>query len=433
MQRFGSTLSKSIVFLSLFTGYFHSLWAQYNPPLYTRYTTTEARTGMMERLTANTIEKGLQRNLHDEGAEEYFMHAFTAMEVFRYHSATAVLAIEQAFDSALERSEPFQRALLELVFTNYPVQFTRQVWFLADSTPHARTFAMCSEYLLQEASNPPAIRQQLLHMLETKFGEDVVFDPILFVLKQRLEDTTSSPEKQFLLPAFFSPRFFPGRTILYSLQRKNRDYPGLAIIRKGDGSFVTTGEADTVFWVPQLARSITNLPFYLRNGNTPQGIFKMNGFGVSTSQFIGPTTNVQMGMPLEFSKKKFFDAQKGSSPWTLNDYKALLPTHLQNYLPLYEAYYAGLIGRNEIIAHGTTLDPAIYTGAPYFPLTPTMGCLTTMEWWNGSREQSDQQNLVNALAKAGGAKGYVVVLEIDDREAPVEIHEILPYLLTNLQ
>ena len=42
--------------------------------------------------------------------------------------------------------------------------------------------------------------------------------------------------------------------------------------------------------------------------------------------------------------------------------------------------------------------------------------------------ESDQQKLVNAIKKAGGADGYCVVIEIDDQQEPVSIKEILRYL-----
>ncbi len=94
-------------------------------------------------------------------------------------------------------------------------------------------------------------------------------------------------------------------------------------------------------------------------------------------------------------------------------------------MPLYESYYAGLAGRSEIIAHGTTIDPHYYAGKPYYPLTPTEGCLCTKEIWNGKRISSDQQKLVNGLLKAGGANGYCVVIEIDDKNAPVTLNDVL--------
>lgn len=114
-----------------------------------------------------------------------------------------------------------------------------------------------------------------------------------------------------------------------------------------------------------------------------------------------------------------------------NDYASLVPAECKDVYAFYEAWYAGLAGRTEIIAHGTTVNPAYYNNQPYYPLTPTQGCLCTKEIWsevNGKRLISDQQKLVNALKNAGGAKGYCVVIEIDDAQKPVSLQDILPFL-----
>ena len=266
--------------------------------------------------------------------------------------------------------------------------------------------------------------------LNNKFGEQVIIDPVLYALQLHIaeeKDSLATPSKK-ILSDLFSKKFLPGQILMFSIQRRNRDYPGLLVIRNQNGSFVTDS-AGNIFNIPQLARSITNLPFYLRNGNTPQGIFLMYGFGVSMSSFIGPTANVQLSMPVETSLQKFLgDSSISDSVWTIDYYKKLIPQSLRNYLPLYYSYYAGLAGRTEIIAHGTTIDPNFYINKPYYPLTPSAGCLCTKEIWNGKRIESDQQKLVNALLRAGGANGYCVVIEIDNKQLPVTLHDILPFL-----
>ena len=88
-----------------------------------------------------------------------------------------------------------------------------------------------------------------------------------------------------------------------------------------------------------------------------------------------------------------------------------------------------MAGRTEIIAHGTTINPAYYKGEPYYPLTPSLGCLCTKEIWNedGKRTISDQAELVNAVQLAGGANGYYVVIELNDEQRPVAMDDILPF------
>jgi hypothetical protein len=403
------------------------LFAQYDVPLYTSYTTEAARAKMNERLIKNSITKNLLLPLSDS-TEENWEDAFDAMEVMNYHSPFVQSKVEAAFDSMGVRSVSFQRALMELAYANYPGKFIIQTNVLLEETPDPKIFAICAEYLLQHKKTD-AEKQILSKKLLEKFTDTAYKNAVLFMLGTRLKlaEINRQPVHE-VLKEILNKAFLPQQIVMYSFQRKNRDYPGMVLIRNADGNFVRDSSGN-LFHIPQLARSISNLPGYLRNGNTPQGIFKMFGFGVSMSNFIGPTANVQMGMPVELSIQKFFDDSTIlDSAWTIDWYQKLIPKKLQSYLPLYDSYYAGLAGRSEIIAHGTTIEPDYYAGKPYFPLTPTQGCLCTKEIWNGKRLESDQQKLVNGLLKAGGANGYCVVIEIDDKHARVTINDLLPYL-----
>jgi hypothetical protein len=184
--------------------------------------------------------------------------------------------------------------------------------------------------------------------------------------------------------------------------------------------------------IPQFARSLSNLPFYLSNGNTPQGIFRMQGTDVSQSSFIGPTPNIQLAMPFELSVRNFLNVPYiKDSVWNEAQYKKLLPPSWQDYFPIYQTFYAGKTGRTEIIAHGTAMDPKYYKTKIYYPYTPTEGCLCTKEIWSeddGKRVVSDQQTLINTLKASGSENGYYIVIEIDDQKKPVTIEELLPYL-----
>ncbi len=416
----------SIVFFILFV-FIQQSFAQYDVPLYTSYTTEAARTKMNERLIKNSITKNLSLPLTDS-TEENWQDAFDAIEVMNYHSAFVESKVHDAFDSIGVRSIPFQRALMELAYTNYPGKFIMQTNVLLEETTDPKIFAICAEYLLQHKKSDVEKKVLSKELLE-KFTDSAYKNPVLFMLSTRLASTEVNTQSVHeVLKEVLNKNFLPHQIVMYSFQRKNRDYPGMVLIRNADGNFVKDSSGN-LFHIPQLARSISNLPGYLRNGNTPQGIFKMYGFGVSMSNFIGPTANVQMGMPVELSIQKFFDDSTIlDSTWTIDWYQKLIPKKLQNYLPLYGSYYSGIAGRSEIIAHGTTIDPNYYSGKPFYPLTPTQGCLCTKEIWDGKRLESDQQKLVNGLLKAGGANGYCVVFEIDDKQVPVTIKDILPYL-----
>ncbi|MDQ6905104.1 MAG: hypothetical protein M3139_19100 [Bacteroidota bacterium] len=383
---------------------------------------------MYERLIKYSINQHLSTPLSDS-TEESWEDAFGAMEVLVYQSPFCTEKIHDAFNNIEERSIDFQKVLLELTYANYPSAFALQVQKLLDNTMDSKVFALCAEYLLKEKNNS-IFKETITELINKKFGDQGIIDPVLYMLQLHISEEKNTKEflSKKLLGEIFSNKFLTGQTVMYSIQRKNRDYPGLVVVRQKNGDFVTDSNG-IVFHIPQLARSISGLPFYLRNGNTPQGIFQMHGFQISMSSFIGPTANVQLSMPVETSLQNFFsDSTIADTVWNIDYYKRLIPADLKNYLPLYHSYYAGLSGRTEIIAHGTTIDPNIYLHKPYFPLTPTEGCLCTKELWNGKRLESDQQKLVNALLKAGGATGYCVVIELDDKTSAVTFDEIKSFL-----
>lgn len=410
---------KSAYILILLIGFSTKISAQYRAPLYLRATEKKEREKMHERILQNIILKNLELPLTDE-TEENWEAAFQAMEVVGFYNASSWQKMEIAMQAAPFQSTTFQRHILEAAYTLYPGEFIHEAKALMSNTTDPKIFAMCGVYLLKSKQD----KEPILTMMRQNFSDSFLNTPILLMLTKQLNTTDESfkmPDK--LLADLVSDKFLPGQTVMYSFQRKNRNYPGIVMVRNGKGNFIKDSSGN-YFSVPQLARGIADLPFYLTKGNTPQGIYRMFGFAISGSQFIGPTANIQMGMPVELSKKKFLLSTNSDSNWSIESYASLLPASLKNYEPLYESWYAGLAGRNAIIAHGTTLDPELYAGQPYYPMTPTEGCLCTKEFWDGKLIYSDQQKLVSALLRAGGAYGYTVVIEIDDQKKPVTLDDV---------
>lgn len=392
-----------------------------NTPIAT-FTTKQNRIKEYRNLLNYSIKKNLSLPLTDS-TEEYWQDAFLAMELLQYHSPWIDGRVKFAFDSITIRSDEFKRAFIELVYSNYPRQFVVQVAHLLKQTTNSRLFAMCSEYLLlndEKGIYKDSILKRMDELLLIK--NDSTANPYFTMLQNKI----LLPSKPIPLSAITETSFLKNEIVLFSFQRKNRNYPGFAMIRGKDGKFLKDDNG-VYFGVPQLARSLSNMPGYISNGNTPQGIFKMTGFGKSLGNFIGPTENIQMVLPFEKSE----DIPDSVTIHFGNAYASLVPAACKDVYSFYEAWYAGLAGRTEIIAHGTTVNPAYYSNQPYYPLTPTQGCLCTKEIWsevNGKRLISDQQKLVNALKMIGGAKGYCVVVEIDDAQKPVSLQDILPYL-----
>ncbi|MBC7888671.1 MAG: hypothetical protein H7Z13_12390 [Ferruginibacter sp.] len=412
---------------SLFLFFSFIAFSQTENPVYYNGATREKRNSLYRNIVQNTITKNLSFPLNAD-TEDKWTNAFWGMELLQYKSPWTDGRIHLAFDSIEKRSTGFQRALLELGYTSYTESFIKQVTSLLNHTRDAKVFAMSAEYLLVNNRNFFAginLEDKKNRLIRNE-KDEAITSQLFYNIQHPPHQKNCNPVEGLL-----SRDFLKHHTILYSFQRRNRNYPGLAMVRDTLGNFITD-ETGAVFSVPQLARSINNLPGYLTNGNTPQGIFRMYGFDTSKTTFIGPTTNIQLTMPFETSLQHFFnDSTITDSLWTEEWYKKLLPPDINNCRPVYGSFYAGKAGRTEIIAHGTTVDPAYYAGEIYYPQTPTMGCLCTKETWSdvdGKRLESDQQKLTNAVQKAGGANGYCVVIEIDDMQKPVTIHEILSLL-----
>lgn len=404
--------------------------AQPAPVVYFKGAIKSNKILLQRNIIKNTIINNLSLPLTPY-TEENWVDAFSGMELLQYNSPWTSGRIAMAFDSIKNTSDYFKRGLMELVYANYDDRYTKHVITLMENTSSVKVYAMSVEYIRRNKNNQfpeKAIRNKVNQLVNNEKDEAIANQ-----LLSRISSNNNKVDSR-IIETIFDPEFLKNATILFSFQRPNRNYPGLALVRDSTGNFVLD-DYGSVFSVPQLARSLSNLPGYLTNGNTPQGIFRMYGFDTSKSDYIGPTTNVQLTMPFESTLQHFFgDSTIADTEWTLKWYKQLLPANIQSCKAMYESFYAGQAGRTEIIAHGTTVNPDYYLGEIFYPQTPTAGCLCTKELWSetdGKRLYSDQEKLVVALQKAGGPKGYCVVIELNDEDSPVSLPEILPWIKNN--
>lgn len=393
------------------------------------HTTQEQRLAFRQDLLENTINKNLQKPLTPEN-EASWMGAFWAMELALHKSALTLQALKHALTNYSARSDAFQRAALEAAYTLYPTELRAAINDFAQHTEHPKLFAMAVHYLSRASAKNK--NRHFLGLLQKKFP-DWRINPILLCLHEDLENTAGARwSKRPPLVDLLTQRFGDGVTVIYSFQRHDRNFPGLTVVQKPHGKFARL-ENGNLFAISHLARAISNLPDYLTNGNSPQGILSIQNIYQSENVFIGRTPALNMFLPVEGSVQKFFhDPAAADTIWKKEMYARLLPASWKNYAPIYRAYHAGAAGRSEIVAHGTTIDPDFYVGQPYFPNTPSLGCLTAKEIWSpvdGTCLVSDQAALVNAYLGAGGKTGYLVLVEIDDQKRPVVLDDILFDLL----
>jgi hypothetical protein len=331
--------------------------------------------------------------------------------------------IKKSLSDFHSNSPEFNNHLLEALKALYPDSSKSLIGKIVRQTKDISTFVYGACVLMHY---PKKFELAFVDsLIETKFPNSNNLLLKLFRSEINSEQTSIKEE----LSEILSSPFQKGKTIIFSFQRCDRSFPGLTIIRKPDGKFVRN-DGGKIFAVPQLAFSVANLPGYLKNGNTPQGIFSVVGFYITQKESIGPTPIILTRIPFGKSPEIFFHGQNNFKKWNIKDYKALLPSSLKDYPPIYEAFYSGKLGRRLLVMHGSTDDLDFYRGEKYFPLTPTRGCLSTIEIWNesGYAIRSDQAQLVNAFFRTKQPKGFLVVLNIDDEKKPVTLDELLPFI-----
>ncbi len=320
--------------------------------------------------------------------------AFWAMELMLYQNNNVKVKIPNWISQLQYATASMQWVLLEYLYTIYPTKYAnllKQNWSLLKSD---KVKALALEYIV--------LNQLDTAFLKNDFFKNSTYYQLFKKLHQQKKIT-----KLFTKNSFLQNAFLPNQTVLVSFQYANRNTPGYLMIRLSNGKWLSDAN-DKPYQFKQLARSITNLPYYLTNGNTPQGLYKLTGFDSSNNDWIGPTTNLQMLMPFENDgKNNFFTTQNVEQ-----EYRELLGSFAAN-INLWQSYEAGKIGRTEIIAHGTTIPTDFYKSTTYFPCTPSLGCLCSPEIWddNGKRIMSIQNEWITLIKKNQLQPHYILVIE----------------------
>ena len=369
-------------------------------------------------LERQKLRDALQAAQRAEATPAEIKTALTAMQLQQAELAQAPALLARLFDAgfaALPPGEQHSRLVLAhgLAPEAAAPLLTPQLARIA--TP--REFAAVASVLLSaDASAAQAIRPLLAARPD---GED----PRLQALQLRLAGA-SPPNPP--LADWFAKNWMPGHPVVFSLQRRDRRQPGLALVRGADGRFVRE-PSGALFAVRQLAFAASNLPGTVTLGNTPQGLFSVVGVeGAASNPWIGPTPFLYSKVPVEAGVAEFFHGAQPDGSWTREHYQQALPPRWQAHAPVFEAWLAGQAGRSEMLAHGMTQDPAWNAARPWNLLAPSAGCLVTLERWagDGRGEASDQLRLLQAFTQGGHRKGFLVVLELDDAPRPVQLADV---------
>jgi hypothetical protein len=360
----------------------------------------------------------------DPANTEKIQSALWAISQFLVSTPKSDSGIERLVNSYWRFDEATQRSLLEVLYGVYPKKYYTQVLGFMQNSSHPKNVAIAAAYVYRAYPTPATkkiIRQKAAGLKLSESQAVMIYNLLKYI------DSDTSDYKLPPIDSLFAHQQLNKYKVIYSFQSYNRDLPGLAIVQDSNGTFMRDSSG-RVLMFQQLARSASNMPWFLNNGSTPQGLFSITGTDVSRNVFIGPTPNLQLVMMNEVNPPTFthyFPPVFNAPPERL--YRAYFPQSWQSWAGLMEAYDAGKIGRTEIIAHGSTIDPEWYKNKPYYPLTPTMGCLCAKEVWNkqnGKIIKSDQLDLVNAFIETPGSKGYLIVINVDDKQISLDRERI---------
>jgi hypothetical protein len=352
----------------------------------------------------DSVEQKLKTEIHqtirlplNETTYQQWIGAYWAMELMLYKPLGYEQKISKQITQLPKMGPGFQRAFMEMLYTLYVHEFDIEIKTIIPELKSEKVKAMALEYLALSGKS-------FFIDPSDKFRQSEYYQLYQY---NRSKKNLSLPAKK----DFLHSNFLTGQTVLCSFQSTDRNKPGYLMIRLADGSFMKNEKGEEAKF-PQLARSISNLPFYLTNGNTPQGLFKITGTDTSDNNWIGPTTNLQMIMPFENNVSAFFGSDTSFEAY----YNKLLGTHLQQFNCLTESYWAGKIGRTEIIAHGTTINPEFYESQSYYPNTPSLGCLCSPEIWDekGKCTYSAQQQWMQHIISKQIQPAWLIVAEVID-------------------
>jgi hypothetical protein len=223
-----------------------------------------------------------------------------------------------------------------------------------------------------------------------------------------------------------------GEPQLYVICQRDRGLLCLSILKDGNGQLVREPVAalpdghslpGQLWSVPLLLESIHSLSWNFTRGQTPQGIYRIEGTvpqpDLEFFRAYGQFPLVNLFVPRESGVKAFLPGRRGTIS-NLAAYQALLPPSWRNYFPIQQSYWAGKSGRGLFRIHGSGEAPSFFSGKQTSPdsfkWNPTIGCLSALEIYDdaGRLLESDMPKILNALTQSKGANfsGYLIVVEI---------------------
>lgn len=214
------------------------------------------------------------------------------------------------------------------------------------------------------------------------------------------------------------------RAQIYILCRPERGTLCTAVLKDRAGRFVRRGSGpDAPLWsVPLAARSLHHLRWNFIRGQSPQGIYRIEGTMPRPEprefRAYGQFPLMKLFLPFEAGVERFAPPEPGTVAQP-NAYLSLLPPSWRNYFPIQQTYWAGYLGRSLIRIHGSGEPPDFFANHRRYPQSygwnPAIGCLSALERYdaNGQLLEAHMPDILRTFsAAAGGAiDGYAILVE----------------------
>jgi hypothetical protein len=275
--------------------------------------------------------------------------------------------------------------------------------------------------VLAQGGLSPAELQSLSDRVQQRFprwSQNVFLQTTLRDVAERVNPPAIPPLRDLL-----QWTIAPQQLHLYVLCPRDRGLLCRAVLKDQSGQFVR--QSGQLWSVPLLSRSLHNLAWNFERGETPQGIYRIEGV-VPQPDFdffgaYGQFALVKLFVPFESGVRSFLPGQRRFMG-TLAAYQSLLPPSWRNYFPIQQTYWAGKAGRSLFRIHGSGEATNFFSGKERYPASadwnPTIGCLSALEIYDetGHLQQADMPKILDALTTAGGKNfsGYMIVVEVPD-------------------
>ena len=291
--------------------------------------------------------------------------------------------------------------------------------------------AMAFSGLLKAGANVQQ-RQQLSNRIRQRFPhwtENVH----LYTTLREMRDLNHPPAVP-PLPDLLNWTIAPSQLHLYVICQPDRGVVCQMVLKDRRGEFVRQGEQ--LWSMPLSLRSLHSLSWNFTRGQTPQGIYRIEGTrppDPETFRAYGQFPLVKLFVPYEAGIQEFIPGRPGTLSGGLAAYHTLLPPSWRNYFPIQQSYWAGRAGRSLFRIHGSGEDPAFFTNTNRYPNSnewhPTIGCLAALELYDemGRLQQADMPEILSALTRVGGQNftGYLIVVEVPGAaNQPISLHDI---------